>query len=773
MKKYFFIFSLLLTGFLGIQAQPTGLHPCGTENHPPKMLDWLRNNRQNPTHYRDQMTDPVYIPVKFHLVGTTQGTGYYQAVDVFRLVCDLNEQYTGVGMQFYIYGDFHYINNSNYYIHNFSAGNNMMNNNNVDDVVNVYIVEDPAGNCGYFSWNGNAVAIAKSCAGPDETTLAHELGHFFFLPHTFSGWEGSWEDGVLVDPIPNSERERVNGSNCSTTADYFCDTPADYLSYRWQCPFTSTLLDPNGVPISPDQTLFMSYAYDACTKRFSNEQIEAMIAGLNEVRDYLLDHPQPQIAEIGTSHIFYPGNGSQNINPEHVLLQWSAAPGATNYYIEVSQFTDLINGTNFSGFVTETELMLELDPGVNYFWTVQPLNPGNTCGGRATGTFLTSASPTSIYLEELSLAMPSCFDSFSGTVTLQANGGTAPYNYQWSNDLSGETQVNLPGGLYPVTVTDATGNSNVLYVNVPQPNSISANVIQTDNLSASITVSGGTIPYNIVWSSGETGPNAYGLNVGENTVTITDGNGCTLTKTINSIVIEATVNNISCFGQIDGNIDLQLIGGTPPYTYSWSNGGNASVLNSLPKGDYGVTITDATGVVLHLNYYIHEPNLLQTASSVNGTSVTVFASGGVPPYTYIFPSGAFDVPTADVTGFPAGNYEVWVYDSSGCLSISNFTLLSVGINQVSPISEIAVYPSLVHKGQTLNIELKGNASSDFNTNGRIINAEGKVYDQFVVNKNESSLIQIDTRDFSEGMYFIQLQNNEQIAIAKFLVISGK
>ncbi len=770
MKNFISFLFLTLFFFGAIQAQNADIKPCGTADLPPHILDWLRNHQQNPSNYRSQMTEPVYVPVKFHLVGTTQGTGYYAAVDVFRLVCDLNKQYTGVGMQFYIYENFHYINNTTYYAHDYSDGEDMMDDNNVDDVVNVYIVDDPAGACGYFTWSGNAIAIKKSCAGAGETTLAHEMGHFFFLPHTFRNWEGSWEpDGVLVDPIPNSQRERVNGSNCSTTADFFCDTPADYLSYRWNCPYTATFLDPNGTPIAPDQTLFMSYSVDYCQKRFSNEQITAMIAGLFEVRTELLGHPQPTISEIGQSHVLYPGNGSQNVNPNNVLIKWSPAVGATNYYVEVSQFTDLENGTNYSGFVTGTELMLQLDPGVNYFWTVQPLNPGNTCGGRASGAFMTGTTET-LYLNTLSLDMPDCHNSTSGNVTLQAGGGTAPYNYQWSNDLSGSTQTGLPPGLYPVTVTDVAGNSNIISINVPQPSAIVGNVIQTDNFTASISVSGGTIPYSIAWSSGETGASAFGLSAGANTVTITDGNGCTLTKNVNSIVIQANVNGIGCFGEVNGNIDLQLFGGTPPYNYTWSTGSNSSMLSNLPEGTYNVTVTDAGGAILHLNYNISEPSLLQTTASVNGNSVTVFANGGVPPYTYVFPSGAFAVPTADVTGFPQGNYEVWVYDFNGCLSIAPFSLFSVGIDQPNANSEIAVYPTFVHKGSQLYIELRGNIFRNEDTFGNIYNSEGKLCNAFTTNIVENGLIQIDTRDLPNGMYFIHLQSKDQIATAKFVVI---
>lgn len=116
-------------------------------------------------------------------------------------------------------------------------GEDMMDENNVDDLLNVYFVSDPAGNCGYFSPSDNGVAVAKSCAMPGGTTIAHEFGHFFSLPHTFYGWEYG---------IPDDEdQEWVNGANCNSAADGFCDTPPDYLDYRWNCP-GPLQTDPNG-----------------------------------------------------------------------------------------------------------------------------------------------------------------------------------------------------------------------------------------------------------------------------------------------------------------------------------------------------------------------------------------------------------------------------------------------------------------------------------------------------------------------------------------------
>jgi len=770
MKQVFLLSALFFTLAQAVSAQSANLNPCGTADVPEHIARWIQEKQEHPTDYRSQMPATVYIPVQFHLVGTNDGTGFYPAADVFRLLCDVNEQYLPVGFHFYNYADFDYIYNTAYYEHNYDDGEEMMDDNNVYGAVNVYIVADPAGNCGYFSWGGNAVAIAKSCADAGETTLAHELGHFFFLPHTFRGWEGRWEDGVLVDPLPNGQRERVDGTNCATTGDFFCDTPADYLSYRWQCPYTGILNDPSGTPIDPDETLYMSYAYDACTKRFSEQQINTMIAGLLEERSELLDHPVPNTDEVGNTYIYYPGSSSNAVNPNHVLLKWSQTPGATTYYVEVMQYTDIVNGTNFKGFVNTTELTLELDPCVNYYWTVQPLNAGNTCGGRSTGNFYTATTQT-LYLKNLNMNMPACFTATSGAITLEAAGGQQPYTYLWSNGNEGATQTGLAAGQYFITVSDAAGANNVLILNVPQPAELEANVIQTDNFNATLTINGGTIPYTVTWSNGETGNIANGLNVGANTATITDANGCTLTVNINTLAIQALAASITCNGQNDGSINLQLFGGVEPYTFNWSNGATGGVLYNLSQGTYAVTATDAAGTQVQQTYTITEPAPISASATVNGTTVTVQTTGGTPPYIYYFPSGASSSASASVAGFPNGTYEVWVNDFNGCLAIAPFTLVSVGIdNPNSPNTEVAVYPTIVHQGQPVLIELRGNMFRNAAAGATVFNAEGKLCQYLTCNVAEGDLITLDTRNFVQGTYFIHFHAAEQVFISRFTVI---
>ncbi len=177
------------------------------------------------------------VPLSIHIVGNDAGAGRYSLDNLFKVICNLNSHFEPAGFYFYIKWPINYIDNSSYYEHTYWDGYQMMNQHNVTNSVNVYFVGDPNGACGYYAYGPDAVAIKNSCAGANSTTLTHELGHFFGLPHTFSGWENGntpWNPELVT---------RGAFSNCNLTGDYFCDTDADYIANRWQCPYSGIKYD--------------------------------------------------------------------------------------------------------------------------------------------------------------------------------------------------------------------------------------------------------------------------------------------------------------------------------------------------------------------------------------------------------------------------------------------------------------------------------------------------------------------------------------------------
>lgn len=760
MNKLFFtlLCSLLCSTqvFVFAQTAPQA-EGCGTIM-PAETLEWIEAHqfyRNTPNNDRDIK----YVPIQFHIVGTSQGTGYFPADDVFRLLCQLNEKYIPVGMFFYLESGFSYINNSNYYEHDFNDGGNMMDQYNVSGRVNVYIVKDPAGNCGYFSPSNDAVAVAQSCSGNNSTTLAHELGHFFSLPHTFSGWEGAYDNatGELIDPIPNNQRERANGSNCGNTADRFCDTPADYTSYRWGCPgpfFT----DPTGVQFKPDGTLYMSYSSDVCQNRFSNQQIASMRTFLVEERSNLLGSSVGLNFDApNATYAYYPANNSQNVNNNHVLFSWKNS-GADKYYLEAIQYDDN-NGDNLRVFVEDTFYVANLDANYNYYWAVIPVNSANTCSNVAGGYFRTGPA-NAIYLSNLSVTIPNCNGNTNGGLIITPAGGQAPYSYEWNNGATANILSDVHAAIYTVTITDSNGATQSILVNVPQPATLNITPVQTDNFAASATVTGGTPNYTIQWQNGTIGTTATGLALGSNTVVVTDDNGCSTSKEVSILGIQTNGATIPCYGET-ASISLTLLDGIEPYQYDWSTNATTSSINNLTAGTYTVTITDQGNANAVLTYNIVEPAPINTVVQITGNTAYAQPTGGTPPYTYYWPTGLTDIPVT--SGLPPFTYELFVYDANNCFQLVNFTITQASGIGNNTASDYNISPSILTRGTNLNFSNNSpNAVQLLN----VYNANGQVvFGQSNITQNLS----IPTNNWASGMYLVQWISNKGIQTAKIIV----
>lgn len=290
-----------------------------------------------------------------------------------------------------------------------------------------------------------------------------------------------------------------------------------------------------------------------------------------------------------------------------------------------------------------------------------------------------------------------CFGGNNGYVNLNINGGTAPYNYQWSNGANTQNLSNLVAGNYSVTVTDANNCTATTGIIITEPaNPLNASVTNAINIncfggnsgSIDLTVSGGTQPYIYNWSNGASTEDLSGLNAGIYTVTVTDVNGCTYssnaTLTEPSAALSSVTNvlqNVSCFGGNNGSIDLTVSGGTAPYSYIWSNGSTTEDISNLAIGSYSVTITDANGCSA-----VGAASITQPVNALNGTVAQIAAVacfggtngaldltviGGSAPYTYNWSNGFI---TEDISGVAAGIYTVTITDANGCTYIATGTI---------------------------------------------------------------------------------------------------
>lgn len=202
-----------------------------------------------------------------------------------------------------------------------------------------------------------------------------------------------------------------------------------------------------------------------------------------------------------------------------------------------------------------------------------------------------------------------CAGQNEGQASASVSGGVAPYAYRWSNGATTSSISALAAGNYSLTVSDANQCTSTQNLSITAPSALQVNVTFTRETSpnarngtGTATASGGTTPYRYVWSNGATTSTITGLTQGAYTVTVTDANGCTLSRSgvVNGescagISVSGVVNDLKCAGEETGSISLSVVGGTEPYFYAWNNGETTATLNNLNEGTYSVTVSDANG----------------------------------------------------------------------------------------------------------------------------------------------------------------------------------
>lgn len=376
------LFVLLLFCTEKILSQPA--HFCGTSVKTQQLMLEKSNVISNTG--KDQVI--IYLPLQIHMLLTDQGNGTYNLFFLEESLCTLNNDFAETGFQFYLEKEINYIKNTEWDNHErFEKGIEMMHSNNVDFVINCYIVTNPAGNCGYFAWDGDAIALSKSCLGGSTHTWAHEMGHYFSLPHTFFGWEGtsynyskptSEYQNQVWRPIENVVRD-----GCKAQADEFCDTPPDYISVRWNCNEDKRsnylMKDINGEEFTADGSLFMSYSNDRCMSRFSSEQSEKMRQFLMSNRSYLL---RSQVNYLGMENLdknqMTPQDSSTS-NTERILFSWPDIDNADFYYFQLSRNAAFTLPVKFERTRNNFIEIENLQANRNYYWRVKPVNSFQFC----------------------------------------------------------------------------------------------------------------------------------------------------------------------------------------------------------------------------------------------------------------------------------------------------------------------------------------------------------------------------------------------------------
>lgn len=328
-----------------------------------------------------------------------------------------------------------------------------------------------------------------------------------------------------------------------------------------------------------------------------------------------------------------------------------------------------------------------------------------------------------------------CFGESTGSVSVTVSEGTAPYSFSWQNSVTLFAQnsssiFNVPADSYLVTVTDNNGCQTTATVDVNEPPLLTSSAIVT-NVSChggsdgqiDVTTTGGTLPYNFVWENSV--PTVVGntedlLNVVAEvyTLSITDFNGCFLeltrevTQPLTPVDVVAVVNDVLCFGENTGSIDLTVSGGTAPYTYSWSSGQSTEDISNLLAGSYSFNVLDANNCPFNGTETVGQPaapltvtNVVNDVSCFGGSdgSIDLTVTGGTAPYTYEWSNSDFElsVVSQDLNNYPAEDYRYEVTDANGCKAIDTLTIAEPTLLE----SSVTGVNILCHGGNNGSVDL--------------------------------------------------------------------
>ncbi len=359
----------------------------------------------------------------------------------------------------------------------------------------------------------------------------------------------------------------------------------------------------------------------------------------------------------------------------------------SDFYLPAGAYTSFeplsnLLGSHLNGtWVLEVTDNLALDNGYIFSWNISLLSD-------LPDTVVVITEPEGMDVNGF-VTQANCGGN-DGAINISVNGNYPPFTYEWSNGETTEDIDNIGAGTYTVTVSDNNNCTQEATFNLNNISSINltaniSNVICNGGNDASIeiTTSGGTSPYDFVWSNAAVTEDLTDLVVNDYTLTVTDDNGCeyielfTISENPELAINVNSINDEIC-GTGNGSVDINVVGGTGSYGYTWSNGSNTEDIDNLIAGSYDIEVADGNNCTTIQSFTII--NNVSNCSSycyldITDVNVTEDICGNgvgeieitivdvTAPYNIIWSNGAT---TEDLTGLTFGTYTVTINDAAGC-----------------------------------------------------------------------------------------------------------
>lgn len=503
------------------------------------------------------------------------------------------------------------------------------------------------------------------------------------------------------------------------------------------------------------------------------------------VRNVNVQQGNTNWAVAATEYDVYPQNTTTFIGNHTMTSCCSAVTASVASSANVACFGDS----------TGTATISATGVGLTYTWTPYGANSAtvsnlvagtytvvvaDACSNADTVTVNISQNP---YLDTINVisTFPLCNGDANGSISIGAAGGVSPYTYSWSTTATTSTITGLTAGSYTYTITDAAGCTRTDFINLIDPPVLTSTITATNascfgsaDGSAMIATTGGNSNCTYLWNTNATGASINGLVAGTYTCVATDINGCSVTNSVSiteptqlQLSVTDPSNPTSCSVN-DGYIDMATSGGTPGYSYLWSNSATTEDITGLGGGVYSLTVTDTNGCSATVSVTLSAPNAPSATLVLTDTLLceqpgAITLNGGSPSGgTWSGPgvSGNQFDPMAAGAGIHTIVYTI--FDSlSGCSGFATDTIEvvnCVGTNELA-FNKVSIYPNPTNG--TLIVETASAGSTI-----EIINISG----QILTTVNVTGVrIELNLSAFEDGVYFVRVINDNSVNTERVLL----
>ncbi|MEM6270884.1 MAG: choice-of-anchor J domain-containing protein [Bacteroidota bacterium] len=371
---------------------------------------------------------------------------------------------------------------------------------------------------------------------------------------------------------------------------------------------------------------------------------------------------------------------------------------------------------NSPDFISSVDCYMEVTAGESYFAEIYNFNGRPNSVVARTDTFIATVD-TALTLNFPIIGGAYQLPADTFFVGLAEPDSALAVGYSFDIYTPGTTWLDWPTNPFNTWANNEDFGFDASYIlraNIekPCPDYVLAPTVQNASCNANdgvanVAVTGGPGPFSYQWSAnagGQTTPTAFNLSAGQYTVVVTDTLGCSdsVQVIVNNLggpsITNILVNSILCNGDSTGSAIVNPSGGTPPYSYVWSNSDTTQSIQNLPAGQYTVTVVDANQCQAIQSATLNQPAAIlpnvvtssATCATCSDGTASATPSGGMPPYTYNWSGGSNN---SAVTNLAPGNHAVTVTDANGCTGQQIFSVgFVVGIDPVVSL-QVEVFPN--------------------------------------------------------------------------------